>query len=511
MHGSDRRNMVAAMTAARLRELGVADDVPATGRGDGAELRQTAAQLGAARRLPTSACSSRVLLVGFAYVWKRGDLDWVRALTRERAAAGASTAAAAGAGAESVDLVGVMHESAGAGDGPARLSLEIRIRSMAGPAFVDQLKAKFGDKIAGSNLENIDPWIEVTPDGLLEVCRYLRDEPTLAFDYLNCISGVDYLHTDEKKAAKSEWQPHTEVVYHLFSMKHKHSLVLKVMLPRWKNDKPGELPSAERLRPVEHGRLARARSVRPVRRLLHRPSESAAHPLPGRLGRPSAAQRLRDAARVPRNSRKVVRSIMSTAVEDPRIIEFDVRTDEMLVNMGPQHPSTHGVLRLVLRTDGEIVSEVDAAHRLPAPLRRKDRREPHAAAVDSVHRPHGLPGRDEHESRLVAGGREADGLPRAGTRPASARADLRAEPHRQPPGRHGRVRPRPRHVQPVPVRLPRAREDSRPVRGSLRRSAHLQLPHARRRDGRPAARLAAEVRGVPRPVRADHRRSTTRC
>ena len=39
-------------------------------------------------------------------------------------------------------------------------------------------------------------------------------------------------------------------------------------------------------------------------------------------------------------------------------IELDVRTDEMLVNMGPQHPSTHGVLRLVLRTDGEIVSEV---------------------------------------------------------------------------------------------------------------------------------------------------------
>jgi len=49
---------------------------------------------------------------------------------------------------------------------------------------------------------------------------------------------------------------------------------------------------------------------------------------------------------------------MSTTVDDPRLIEFDVRTDEMLVNMGPQHPSTHGVLRLALRTDGEIVSEV---------------------------------------------------------------------------------------------------------------------------------------------------------
>ncbi|HTK77569.1 MAG TPA: NADH-quinone oxidoreductase subunit D [Gemmataceae bacterium] len=43
---------------------------------------------------------------------------------------------------------------------------------------------------------------------------------------------------------------------------------------------------------------------------------------------------------------------------DPTVVEFDVRTDEMLVNMGPQHPSTHGVLRLALRTDGEVISDV---------------------------------------------------------------------------------------------------------------------------------------------------------
>src|ERR1700726_2598287 len=52
---------------------------------------------------------------------------------------------------------------------------------------------------------------------------------------------------------------------------------------------------------------------------------------------------------------------MATATarrQDQTIVEFDVRTDEMLVNMGPQHPSTHGVLRLVLRTDGEVISEV---------------------------------------------------------------------------------------------------------------------------------------------------------
>lgn len=51
---------------------------------------------------------------------------------------------------------------------------------------------------------------------------------------------------------------------------------------------------------------------------------------------------------------------MSLIIEDPREVEFDVRTDEMLVNMGPQHPSTHGVLRLLLKTDGEIVRNCEA-------------------------------------------------------------------------------------------------------------------------------------------------------
>jgi len=35
-------------------------------------------------------------------------------------------------------------------------------------------------------------------------------------------------------------------------------------------------------------------------------------------------------------------------------------TDEMVINMGPQHPSTHGVLRLVLKLDGERVVDCDA-------------------------------------------------------------------------------------------------------------------------------------------------------
>lgn len=113
---------------------------------------------------------------------------------------------------------------------------------MSGQAFVDRLKKKFGAKITGAELGGVDPWIEIAPDGLLEVCTYLRDEADLRFDMLNCITCVDYFEPDAKKAAKVTWQPHLEMVYHLWSVPHKRSLVLKVMLPRWRDDVPGQIP-----------------------------------------------------------------------------------------------------------------------------------------------------------------------------------------------------------------------------------------------------------------------------
>ena len=113
---------------------------------------------------------------------------------------------------------------------------------MTAAEITAQLESQFGPRIKAKKLDAIDPYIVVEPADLVEVCRYLRDDPDLRFDLLNCISGVDYLELDPKKAPKAGFEPHVEVVYHLHSFTQRHRFVVKVLLPRWKDNKPGELP-----------------------------------------------------------------------------------------------------------------------------------------------------------------------------------------------------------------------------------------------------------------------------
>jgi len=105
-----------------------------------------------------------------------------------------------------------------------------------------QLVAKFGDKITGVNLEALDPWVEVAPVAIEGVAEYLKTDPALKFETLNDLCGVDYCEPDPKKASKLGCDPHVEVVYHLYSYTHKHPLVVKVKLPRWKDGKSGSIP-----------------------------------------------------------------------------------------------------------------------------------------------------------------------------------------------------------------------------------------------------------------------------
>ena len=71
-----------ALVGTRLQELGVSDPSAARSMQSG-ELQQSARDLALTSFADIGAFFG-VLLVGFAYVWKRGDLDWVRVVARDR-------------------------------------------------------------------------------------------------------------------------------------------------------------------------------------------------------------------------------------------------------------------------------------------------------------------------------------------------------------------------------------------------------------------------------------------
>lgn len=83
------------------------------------------------------------------------------------------------------------------------------------------LREKFGDAVyaytEGGGTK--DPFCKVKPEQIAEVCLFLRDEPGLRFDFLQCLSGVDH-------------KENLTTVYHLYSYPLRHSFVLKVDVPR---------------------------------------------------------------------------------------------------------------------------------------------------------------------------------------------------------------------------------------------------------------------------------------
>ena len=79
---------------------------------------------------------------------------------------------------------------------------------MTSAEIIAALEQRFAGKIKSKNAEAIDPFVVIEPADLVEVCRYLRDDPKLKFEMLNCISGVDYLEPDAKKAPKAGFEPH---------------------------------------------------------------------------------------------------------------------------------------------------------------------------------------------------------------------------------------------------------------------------------------------------------------
>jgi NADH-quinone oxidoreductase subunit C len=82
------------------------------------------------------------------------------------------------------------------------------------------LLAKFGsDVVVDEQTAGLQPALIINPDKIVDVCMELRDNQQTYFDFLSCLTGVDY-GVDENKFA---------VVYHLASIPFKLQLTLKVI------------------------------------------------------------------------------------------------------------------------------------------------------------------------------------------------------------------------------------------------------------------------------------------
>ena len=94
---------------------------------------------------------------------------------------------------------------------------------MKSEEIYDVLVDKFGEAILGIDTELVgDTSIQIAPTAISDVCQFLADTDTLAFDSLMCLSGVD-LGVKEDVFS---------VVYHLHSMKHHHYVVLRASVPK---------------------------------------------------------------------------------------------------------------------------------------------------------------------------------------------------------------------------------------------------------------------------------------
>lgn len=77
-----------------------------------------------------------------------------------------------------------------------------------------EIAVKVEQQYPASVVESNTDYLLVKKQELFNVISYLKDNPEFEFNFLACMSGVDYFD-------------YFEVVYHLVSMVHNHSIVIK--------------------------------------------------------------------------------------------------------------------------------------------------------------------------------------------------------------------------------------------------------------------------------------------
>jgi NADH-quinone oxidoreductase subunit C len=85
----------------------------------------------------------------------------------------------------------------------------------------DKLRAQFPEAVQEVSEAHGEVTLVVSREAIVEICRWLRDDPDQRYDLLMDMAGVDYLGRE----------PRFEVVYQLYSVPHNRRLRLKVRVP----------------------------------------------------------------------------------------------------------------------------------------------------------------------------------------------------------------------------------------------------------------------------------------
>jgi len=225
-------------------------------------------------------------------------------------------------------------------------------------SLIEMLMTRFPKAVLSvqADTERAEVSIHVAAEHLLELCRFLHDEPEASFNHLTDICSVDY----------PEDQRRFEVVYHLHSLSRNRRLRLKARLSE---DNPtiasvtAVWKGAEFLEREVYDMMGIRFAGHPdLRRILMPEDYDEGFPL--RKDFPAEGRGWRSQFEfIPRLDEPPSESLDGDEVPESEKQAFraeqerpgSLRREELLLNMGPQHPSTHGVLRVVLELDGERI------------------------------------------------------------------------------------------------------------------------------------------------------------
>ena len=219
-----------------------------------------------------------------------------------------------------------------------------------------ELQEKFGEAAFSSQTAKDDvPTFWVPADSAGKVLRYLKAEAEQPYQTLYDLTVID-----ERSRTNRAEMPDSDfsVLYHLLSYGRNKDIRIKVAL---KGDYPS-IPSVTGLWPSAGWYEREAWDMFGVtfdnhpnlRRILMPPTWSG-HPL--RKEHPARATEM-GVFELPEEKQEVEEEALRFRPEEWGMKQKHDGTEFMFLNLGPQHPGTHGLLRIILQLDGEEI--VDA-------------------------------------------------------------------------------------------------------------------------------------------------------